>query len=596
MSIQPGVGYNFTSSSQGVNLDVQQPWVEYVTLSEGGTPQPTPAQLFNGAGGTGNRIPFEAYITQINGLRYLQISTGSCTYTRTNMPIIRSGAFAQTEKAWFRKVQICPNGVRKTYAEMWPNTDFDPNPTFSNTAMEDGGGFLLADSNDALTLSAFKWDIGQAEEGFEDIPYPATTYKNLPTLALIAASNSADSNKITVNCGPSLYEQTMNIQKMSGYNAADTELPGDWGHCHTTWMNPRKVGFNCKQVFTLNPISATPFSATVSMTQVGVSGVCNTIQTIRLGGSPSGGSMTVSATIEGSTVPSVIPYFVTPVYTPFEVYGGDLQSMFNCINSIPGLTGKVQVSGGNGTYHVTFLGDLQGSPFPLLTINSSAVTSFNYDFEIIQYHVGDINLTTGIQSTMTQLMNKEGVTEAEDPYNLNKDSDPKWKDIVNIADIRACKDFSGDVTEDGVFPMSSSEPVNPDLTIANGCIEEPGNMHPFKVIHFIDEDENDAYRIVSGTVNNLTPVNIEDTFTATGVCQVWLKVPYVSQVFPTSNANFIWEVGTTLPDDDLDYSYVRIAEVNASEVTQFVTGSLWADRIQIGTGSTAKAHYYYAKV
>ena len=607
MSVQPGVGYNFFSSSSGTTIIVDPPFVNYATEGGGVSVPPIPAQLFNGANGSSAHIPFEAWITQINGLRYLQISTGSCTFTRTNMPIIKTGAFSQTEQAWFRKVQICPDGVRTTYSEMWPNPSLDPEPSFSNTTMEDGGGYLLADTADPLTLYAFKWDIGQAEEGFEDIPYAAETYKNLPTLALIAQSNGADTNKITVNRGPSLYEQAMNVQKMTGYTAEDTELPGDWGHCHTTWMNPRKVGFNSKAVLSLNPVSAIPFSATVSTTQVGIPGICNTIQTIRLGGSPSGGSMVISATvielIDGVptpvTYPSVIPYFVTPVYTPLEVYGGDLQAMFNCLNSIVPLAGKVQVSGGNGVYHVTFLQDFQGLPILPLTCNVSGVTSFAYDFEIIQYHVGDINLTTGFQPVMTQLMNKPDMTEAEDPYNANKDSDPAWKDIVNIAEVSACKDFSGDVTSDGVFIMGSSEQVNPDLTVANGCIPEPSSDHPFKVV-FVEttEAEGDIFRIVSGTVNNLVPVNIDDTIAVTGVNQAWLKVPYDSatKTFPYSTAEFIWEIGPTMPDSDTTYSYVRIAEVNGSDVTQYVTGSLWGDRIQVGSGATQNAHYYYARV
>jgi hypothetical protein len=29
---------------------------------------------------------------------------------------------------------------------------------------------------------------------------------------------------------------------------------------------------------------------------------------------------------------------------------------------------------------------------------------------------------------------------------------------------------------------------------------------------------------------------------------------------------------------------------------QYVTGSLWADRIQVGSGEGEKAYYYYARV
>jgi hypothetical protein len=33
MSIQPGVGYTFTSSSQGTNMNIEQPWSEWDATS-----------------------------------------------------------------------------------------------------------------------------------------------------------------------------------------------------------------------------------------------------------------------------------------------------------------------------------------------------------------------------------------------------------------------------------------------------------------------------------------------------------------------------------------------------------------------------------
>jgi hypothetical protein len=144
--------------------------------------------------------------------------------------------------------------------------------------------------------------------------------------------------------------------------------------------------------------------------------------------------------------------------------------------------------------------------------------------------------------------------------------------------------------------LNAMTSVKPDYSIVAGCTDEPSpDMdHPFKVIYEGEsEEDGDTYRIISGTVNNLVPQNIDVTLGVTGVCQVWIQVPFVTSIFPADNADFKWEIGPTMPDDTDDFGYVRIAEVNGSEVTQFITGSLWGDRIKLGS---ATATYYYARI
>ena len=102
-----------------------------------------------------------------------------------------------------------------------------------------------------------------------------------------------------------------------------------------------------------------------------------------------------------------------------------------------------------------------------------------------------------------------------------------------------------------------------------------------------------TYSIVSGTVNNVTPGNIASTITvSTSTYEVWVKAPFAGGVFPATSG-FEWNIGTPLPSDTDAEGYIRIATVNGSTVTQFVTGSLWADRIKLGS---ATATYYYARV
>jgi len=223
------------------------------------------------------------------------------------------------------------------------------------------------------------------------------------------------------------------------------------------------------------------------------------------------------------------------------------------------------------------------------------VTAYEWDFKITQYHTGSIDLTTPMQFGMSQLMNKADVTEAEDPYNLNKDGDPEWKDIINREDVIGCTDFSGDVIFDGIQIINDIAGTNPDYTIEAGCTDEPtpDTTHPFKVIFEGEVDGSSTYSIVSGTVNNVTPGNIASTITvSTDEYEVWVKVPFDAPSFPAT-AGFEWNIGTPLPSDTDAEAYIRIATVNGSTVTQFVTGSLWADRIKLGS---ATATYYYARI
>jgi hypothetical protein len=132
-----------------------------------------------------------------------------------------------------------------------------------------------------------------------------------------------------------------------------------------------------------------------------------------------------------------------------------------------------------------------------------------------------------------------------------------------------------------------------DYSIAGGCINEPPSVHPFLVTHVSTSAGNSTYHIVSGAVNSVIPGNIATDLTvATALCDVWLKVPYLAGVFPDATG-FVWAIGTTMPADTDAEGYIKVATVNGATVTQLVTGSLWADRIKMGT---ATATYYFARV
>ena len=601
MSLQPGNGYNFVASSQGTSLDVDKPWTPptgdpVVFAPQFGNVVALPEQLVYSDGSGHNPAPFECGIVSINGQRFLQIGVGSINYTSSAMPLIKGGAATRIMQAYANKVQICPSGTRN-YGDLYPIYPFD-DPSYSLTWwMEDGGGYELSDTNDPLTLYAFKWDVAPGVAPFSD---SAVVNTGLPTLALLASSNSADINKVAVDPGPSLYVQTMNVQKMTGYDHASTALTGDWGHCHTSWLNPVKLGYSYKAIATITP-EANTFSMVGGIERVGIPLVQNQVQHISLIGKASGGTAIISC---GASA-SVIPFPVTTFWDPIAPIYSDELTLANCLNSMPPITltidgeetviaftGNVEVSrAAEGSYYVTFCNQLQGLTLPQLTFNTSGVTAYEYDFQITQYITGTVDLTTPMQTGMVQLRNVPDEDEADDPYNVNFAA--SWDQIVNKDECVACDGFTGDVVTDGMFNMTGATAIPVDYTIVGGCINEPSSGHPFLVTFVSTAAGMDTYHIQSGTVNNMVPGNIATDITvSTGAYDVWLKIPYLSPNFPDATG-FVWNIGTPVPSDTNSEGYVRVASVNGATVTQFITGSLWGDRMKMGT---ATATYYYAQV
>ena len=600
MTIQPGNGYNFVSSSQGTSLDIDKPWTPPIGDAMVFAPEfvlgnsNLPEQLVYGEGVGGRPSPFECQIVSINGQRFLQIGVGAIDYTESSMPIILYGADTRIMQAYANKVQICPSGTR-TYGDLYPIYP-DDDPSYSLTWwMEDGGGYELSDTNDPLTLYAFKWDV---EVG--TTPFSASTVVNtgLPTLALLASSNSSDINKVAVDPGPSIYVQTMNVQKMTGYDASSTGLPLDWGHCHTSWLNPRKLGYSYKAIATITP-AANSFSMTGGEERPGIPLVQNQVQHISLIGKASGGSALISCGAGTSTIPFPVTTFWDPVA---PIYSDEL-TLANCLNSIPGITftvggepvvigftGNVEVSRTTeGSYYVTFCNELAGLSAPLLTFNTTGVTAYTYDFDITQYHTGNIDLTTPMQTGMVQLRNVPGEDEATDPYNVNFAAN--WDQIVNKAECVACDGFTGDVTTDGMFGMTGATAIPVDFD-GGACINEPVATHPYQVNYVSTAGGSDTFSIVTGATNNIVPGNIASTITvATGSYDVWIRHPYLSPNFPDAT-NFEWAIGATIPADTDTDGYILIATIVGTNVTQIVTGSLWADRLKLGTST---AEYYFAR-
>jgi len=161
----------------------------------------------------------------------------------------------------------------------------------------------------------------------------------------------------------------------------------------------------------------------------------------------------------------------------------------------------------------------------------------------------------------------------------------------------------------------------------------PDVCAPFKVRNVKEVTEGESsivtYEICPGTINNLMPQVYNEVseafeylddltegyqlildFASTSSSLVYLRVgpDATTNAFPpgapigTSDPDDpyprIYNTGGALPADTDTLAYLIIAKVNALgdgvySVDQYVTGSLWADRIKLGD---ATARYYYARI
>jgi hypothetical protein len=584
MSLQPGDGYTFKASSSGFSLDIQQPWTppsddgiafgialpKFPDPPQPPEPPVLPALLTPAYVNKPQQFQCNVLAMPVGGTPtpVVQVAMGSVTYTHSLMPYIKTGAFTDHRQAYINFVAVKSSTVTPA-----------PLADALSPWMLAGGGYALTGTGRwFVTLS--KWDAGNGafDGGLLD--------QNLPWVSFVK-DGSAEFNALFVDAGPSLYQNTTNVQKMEGYEevVADGETLLDWGHCHTTYFNPRFFGHHVRVLAIVDSVAATPSTVAVNVVRDGSSSVGNSIQQIVFAGDYKSGGATF--THAGATT--------TTTFNPSTQSAYDLQE---CLNTIPALDGNVfvqQVSA--GVYQVEYTNILRNSSVAALTANST-LTSFTTWYKVSQMHVGSQDIVIPCELNATFLMNKADVTEAEDPYYINEATTPDaWGNVVNNEDAIAANAL-GFIPAWATPVVNGTVPRTFDTRILNyaeeaGCTDEPSDMHPFKVIHVETTGGLSEYRIVSGTVNNVTPGNIASTITvSTSTYEVWVKAPFASGLFPNPTG-FEWNIGTPLPSDTDAEGYIRIATVNGATVTQYVTGSLWADRIKLGS---ATATYYYARV
>ena len=159
--------------------------------------------------------------------------------------------------------------------------------------------------------------------------------------------------------------------------------------------------------------------------------------------------------------------------------------------------------------------------------------------------------------------------------------------------------------------------------------------HPFKIVNVSIVGSAVRYRVESGNVNNIVPV-IDDVASGTKVkldrssgglpnpptgeltstsFDATTKTSYIvmragpdatTSVFPSSDVTsnrypLIVGSNAAVPTDIDTWGFVIIGSISVDSITapttlsvnQYVTGSLWGDRLKTGT---ATAVYYYARI
>ena len=585
-TIQPGDGYTFSASSSGFNLNIDKPWTP---STDGGTglmlgiglpkfpdpPLPPDIPTLPDLPGIGltplteaknpQQFQCRVYTMPISGTPtpVVQIAMGSVTYTHSAMPYIKTAPFVDHRQAYINFVAVKSSSVT-------------PAPLVDATSpwMLGGGGYALTGTGRwYVTLS--KWDAGNGAftGGLLD--------QNLPWVSFVK-DGSAEFDALFVDSGPSLYQNLTNVQKMEGY--AGVVSGKDWGYCHTTYFNPRFFGHHVRVLAVIDSVAGTAFTASITTLREGGSVTGNEIQLLTFAGQFKSGTATFS--YGGATT--------TSNFNPSTQNAYDLQL---CLETIPALSGNVYVQyAGPGLYQIEFTNILRNTNVATITVNSS-FTSFSAWYNISQVHVGSQDIVIPCELNATFLMNKAGVTEAQDPYYVNAATSPTFNNVVNRSDATAANaltfipSFATPIIND-TTPRSFTKHIL-DYSETGGCGPEPTSDHPFKVKHVSTSGGLSTYSIVSGTVNNVTPGNIASTITvSTGAFEVWVKAPYAAGVYPATSG-FEWNLGTPVPADTNAEAYIRVATVNGATVTQYVTGSLWSDRIKMGTQT---ARYYHARI
>ena len=581
MSIQPGNGYNFVSSSQGISLDIEQPWTASpFSGAQFGIDLFTPPMPdLNGSSDlTFNDEPvlqFQVGTTVVGNNQYVRIAKGAVNYTVTNMPLIYKGAATDVRQAMIYAAAVYPgitvvNGGDAT--SEW---------------MEDGGYYVLPSSG-TFYVTISRLDISASETSSsllqEQVPFVS-----------IFSSTDAIYSKIFSETGPAQYINEMNVQKMTGYDAATTGLAGDFGNCHTTWFLPVKWGYACKIIAVIEATVPTITLPTVTVVHAATA-ISNEVHRLTL---------PPEVKKAGSLQLQYAPGFTSDTTDPFDPFNplnsGNLTGQFqynlsNALKAIQSLKGNSSVTvSGENSLDITYLNDLANTAVVAPTIINNTVGAPTNVYEVTQHVVGSIDMSIDLNYLGSTLKNVAGLDQvADDPYNAYEANG--WNDISNYLQKDDLESITANnlVYYDLMLSPNDWTGTNYTWTAPNTCINEPaGFSHPYKVYLSSSGGGSNVFGIIYGETNNVAPSNVGSLITvANGAYEVYIKHPYLSPDYPDTTG-FVWDIDVGLPADTDAEGYIRIATISGMDITQIVTGSLWSDRLKLGTMT---AQYYFARV
>jgi len=294
-----------------------------------------------------------------------------------------------------------------------------------------------------------------------------------------------------------------------------------------------------------------------------------------------------------------------------------------------------------GNCHTTWFNPVKwGYGLKLIGIvYAEAVVGEGMRLTLDQHIVGPIDLQIPVLFNGTTLCNQDDLTETNDPYNLNKDSTPKWSLMANadtLNGMNSLAEANDDWYEEFVGPADWTE-QNYDYKLPGSCAAQDDGevcLHPFYTYpRILKPDPNDPatwlYRanVCGGMVNNLVPWNREgptkqklpttiDFLPLLGTVNVYIRLgteAYASDnpVFPVIDdsdeyyptlvqyaANTPEEI-EDLPVDTDEYCYIlmvvarNVGDPENFTIDQMLSGSVWAERLKIGDNT---ARYYWAGV
>ena len=477
-----GVGYDLNATNRGFSLDIHAP--DYVEPGDGFGILVTPPE-FPG-------IPilptpdfpivedkieqFECRVTALEGLQYLQIAKGSVTYTQSNMPLVKSSPKAVTKQCYINKAAV--------FEEVDEFDGGDPTSPW----MLNGGGYLLGGPGTWI-VALCKWDI--VSDGFDgtDLNMPALLAEERP-FVVIYKEGGAMATWINSETGPSLYSNETNVQKMTGYDSASTGLDGDFGYCHTTWFNPRKLGYSMRTIARIE--SGVPDNIAPTVTRVQAANPAtgaNEIHRLNIGTIPKEGDFKLNYTesITGSS-------------DPFDpLFGGEFE-LGVALSAITAIKGNIAVQQHSAdAYDIVYANALQAEAITLPTIADNTLDYFNETYAVTQCAVGSQDMVIELNLDGTVIKNVKGLSESDDPYNVSKDND--WNGIVNIDDIFLFEDIEQNL--DWFIDISSEPTTATDVnyTIADSCIPEDPPQFECRVIKsVVDSVDVFKLKVVKGEV------------------------------------------------------------------------------------------------